>query len=202
MKISLIIGSHRRKSQSEKVGNYLLHRIKELDLFKDWFVLNLAETDIPFWDEGVKIPDTKWTNIWKPLEAELQSSDAYIIISPEYGGMVPARLKNMFLLCNSPVMGHKPALIVSVSSGTGGTFPISELRSSSYKNTKICYLPEHVIIRKVEEVLNDFKTPQSDDDERIRKRIDHTIQMLGKYAEAFFTFKNMDFDFHKFPNGM
>jgi NAD(P)H-dependent FMN reductase len=202
MKITIIIGSHRSKSQSEKVGNYLLHRIKELGVFQECFILNLAETDIPFWDEGAKIPDTKWINVWKPIEAELQSSDAYIIISPEYGGMVPARLKNLFLLCKSPVMGHKPALIVSVSSGTGGAYPISELRASSYKNTKICYLPEHIIIRKVEEVLNDVKAVQSEDDERIRKRINHTLEMLEKYAEAFSTFKKKNFDFHKFPNGM
>ena len=52
-------------------------------------------------------------------------------------------------------LGHKPALIVTVSSADGGAYPVAELRMSSYKNNRICYLPEHVILRNVERILND-----------------------------------------------
>ena len=42
-------------------------------------------------------------------------------------------------------------LIVSISSGNGGAYPISELRSSSYKNSHILWIPENIIIRNVKQ---------------------------------------------------
>ena len=51
------------------------------------------------------------------------------------------RLLNIFLLCGNGEFSHKPGLIVSVSSGNGGAYPIAELRSSSYKNTHIMWIP-------------------------------------------------------------
>ncbi len=70
---------------------------------------------------------------------------------PEYGGMATPNAKNIFLLCGNGELAHKPGLIVSVSSGNGGSYPIAELRSSSYKNTHIMWIPENIIIRNVEE---------------------------------------------------
>ena len=70
---------------------------------------------------------------------------------PEYGGMATPAAKNIFLLCGNGEFAHKPGLIVSVSSGNGGSYPISELRSSSYKNTHLMWIPENIIIRNVEE---------------------------------------------------
>ena len=40
--------------------------------------------------------------------------------------------KNFFLHCNKGELSHKPALLVSISSGNGGSYPISELRSSNF----------------------------------------------------------------------
>ena len=59
--------------------------------------------------------------------------------------------KNFFLICNKGELAHKPGLIVSISSGNGGAYPVSELRSSSYKNTHIMWIPEQIIIRNVEQ---------------------------------------------------
>ena len=67
---------------------------------------------------------------------------------PEYGGMATPNSKT-FLVFNNGELFHKPGLIISVSSGTGGAYPISELRSSSYKNSHIMWIPEHIIIRNV-----------------------------------------------------
>ena len=69
--------------------------------------------------------------------------------------MVPAKLKNFLLYCSKDELAHKPALLVSVSAGLGGSYPIAELRISSYKNNRLCYLPENVIIRNIETFLND-----------------------------------------------
>ena len=67
--------------------------------------------------------------------------------------MVPAGLKNFFLCFGRNELAHKPGLIVGVSSADGGVYPVAELRMSSYKNSRICYIPEQLIVRNVESVL-------------------------------------------------
>ena len=99
---------------------------------------------------------------------------------PEYGGMATPVAKNIFLLCGNGELAHKPGLIVSVSSGNGGAYPISELRSSSYKNTHIMWIPENIIIRNVEEFnpgAHGKNIPQWFDN-----RIDYVLKLLLTYA--------------------
>ncbi|MCI1265105.1 MAG: NAD(P)H-dependent oxidoreductase [Saprospiraceae bacterium] len=202
MKITIVMGSHRPEAQSLKVAKYLSKRLTDLKVCDEVYILNLAIADIPFYDEGLKKKEGIWKTNWEPIENELASSDGFIIISPEWGGMVPAKLKNFFLLPNTISMAHKPALIVSVSEGFGGSYPINELRTSSYKNTHICYIPQHVIIRKIKLCLNDELAADNDFDKLIRPRIDYSIQLLGHYCEAFIPLRKTDFNFNQFPFGM
>ena len=68
--------------------------------------------------------------------------------------MVPAALKNFFLLwAATGELSHKPALPCAVSAGEGGAYVISELRMSSYKNNRLCWLPEQLIARQVKSIL-------------------------------------------------
>ena len=99
---------------------------------------------------------------------------------PEYGGMATPAAKNIFLLCGSGEFSHKPGLIVSVSSGNGGAYPIAELRSSSYKNTHIMWIPENIIIRNVEEFNPDSHGKSIPD--WLDNRIDYVLNLLLAYA--------------------
>ena len=129
--------------------------------------------------------DAKWTELLSPIREELASSDAFVVISPEWHGQVPAGLKNFFLLFGKNELGHKPALIVSVSSGDGGAYPVAELRMSSYKNNRLCYIPEQIIVRNVEKVLND-NTEDNDNrsDSYYKERIPWALNILKEYANA------------------
>jgi hypothetical protein len=116
--------------------------------------------------------------------------------------MVPPGLKNFFLLCSAADVGHKPALIVSVSSGIGGSYPITELRISSYKNTRIVYIPEHVIIRNVEELLHG-DSAAGERDESTRSRVGYALRVLKEYASALKGVRESGVIDHKsFPFGM
>lgn len=100
--------------------------------------------------------------------------------------MAPAGLKNFFLMWTGEVLAHKPALLVAVSSADGGSFPIAELRMSSYKNNRVCYIPDHLIIRNVEQVLN----PEPEDnvesaDTYFRQRIAYTLGVFASTAGPF-----------------
>ena len=108
-----------------------------------------------------------------PIKQQLTESDAFIIISPEWHGQVPAGLKNFFLMFNRFELGHKPALIVTVSSADGGAYPVAELRMSSYKNNRLCYIPEQLVLRNIEKILNEKADENTDEsaDEYFKERI-------------------------------
>ena len=108
--------------------------------------------------------------------------------------MVPSQVKNIFLLASNNELAHKPGLIVALSESMGGAYPIAELRSFSYKNTKICWIPEHVIIRKVKNFFPDT-------DDRLNSRIDYSCKMLVEYSKALKPLRNIA-DLKTFKNGM
>lgn len=115
--------------------------------------------------------------------------------------MVPAGLKNFFLVLGKE-LAHKPAVIVGVSSSRGGSYPVVELRQSSYKNSFICYIPDHVIVRDVEKVLNPGDT-SGPDDEFIRSKISYSLQILALYAQGLSLVRDSGkMDFKNFPFGM
>lgn len=185
MKISVISGSHRHNSQSEKVARHIQASLERHDLCEETWLFSLAGNPLPLWDEGIWDGDPEWAARLEPISVQLHESDAFVIVSPEWHGQVPAGLKNFFLLWGKGQLAHKPALIVTVSSGDGGAYPVAELRMSSYKNNRICHIPEHVIVRHVEKVLND--DPAANDataDAYFRDRIRYALTILREYAVA------------------
>ena len=70
---------------------------------------------------------------------------------------------------------HEPGLIVTVSAGAGGSYPVTELRISSYKNTRLCYIPDHVIVRNVGQMLHGDQ-PAEEHDQALRGRITYSLR--------------------------
>ncbi len=202
MKFAVVVGSHRVSSQSAKVARFVERTILQKCAGSSVYVLELGGNSLPFWDEGQwDDEDPRWKAIWAPIAGELRAADALVVVSPEWGGMAPAALKNFFLLAGSVEIGHKPALIVGVSSSRGGAYPIAELRSSSYKNNHICYIPEHVIVRDAKKVLNG--DPASEDDAYIRERIGYAIGVLEAYGRALAEVRASGaVNYAKYPYGM
>lgn len=184
MKFAIIVGSHREESQSSKVGRFIEYSLKNLFSDAEVYTLDLKGNPLPLWDEGVWKGDEKWKSLLGPILSELESSDALIIIAPEWNGMAPPALKNFFLFPGQKHIGHKPALLVTVSASRGGSYPISELRASGYKNNRLCYIPEHVIIREVNTVLNDPGNPAGPDDTFFHDRIAFALKILERYGEG------------------
>ena len=200
MKFVIVSGSHRENSQSDRVAKYIAEEVR--DTHGESVLISLANNPLPLWDEGVWGDDPKWKELWGPISKELRSADAIVVVSPEWSGMVPPGLKNFFLLCSTGDVGHKPALIVSISSGVGGSYPVTELRLSSYKHTRLVYIPEHVIIRNVEEVLHGA-TASGERDESTRARVSYALKVLKEYGTALKGVRESGVIDHKsFPFGM
>lgn len=200
MKITILNGSSRKQSQSGKISRFIDANLRARAGVSTYY-LNLENNPLPMWDESIWQDAPEW-KVWNPIKAELQSSDAFVFVVPEWSGMVPPAVKNFFLLCSHQELGHKPALIVAVSSSRGGSYPVSELRISSYKNTRLLYLPEHVIIRDVEKMFNG-DTPANEDDKYLRLRLDYCLKLLQAYGKSLKEIRESGIIDHKtFPNGM
>lgn len=185
MKISIISGSHRTNSQSEKVARFIQRTLQEQQLCDESWLFLLEGNPLPLWDESIWEGDPEWQARLSPISEQLASSDGFVVIAPEWHGQVPAGLKNFFLMWGKGELAHKPALIVTVSSADGGAYPVAELRMSSYKNNRLCYIPEHVIVRNVESVLNDDPEKNNPDaDGYFRERIAWALGILKEYAVA------------------
>ena len=204
MKICIISGSHRQDSQSAKVAGFIQRTLEEKQLCDQTWLFSLAENPLPLWDEGIWNGDPAWRERLAPIHQQFRESDGLVVVSPEWHGQVPAGLKNLFLMLGKDQVGHKPALITTVSAGDGGAYPVAELRMSSYKNNRLCYIPEQIIVRHVESVLN--ADPARNDpqaDAYFRARIGYALGILREYALALRQVRSSGAcDSDEFKNGM
>mgnify|MGYP000232555244 CR=1 FL=1 len=191
--IALLAGSSRPDSQSGKVARYLSRRLVALQPSLQVELIDLALKPLPLWPAA---PAEHW-----PDHAEiLRRADALVLVSPEWNGMACPAVKNFFLYAGRDELAHKPCLLVGVSSGIGGAYPISELRASGYKNCRLCHIPEHLIIRQVEKVMNEGDAADAED-ARIRRRSDYALQVLLQYTEALASIRGR-IEMAEFPTGM
>ena len=203
MKIGIVTGSHRKDSQSAKVGRFLSAQLDARDGVATW-VLDLGRSPLPLWDEDIWSQGSQWSAI-PDLKTALDQSDGFVVIAPEWHGMVPAALKNFFLLwAATGELSHKPALPCAVSAGEGGAYVISELRMSSYKNNRLCWLPEQLIARQVKAICNDDATKNDAALHDIfATRSHYALDLLLAYARALTSVRDSDLiDHDTFLNGM
>ena len=182
MNICIICWSHRSVG-SYKAADFIEARLADKDITTSR--INLSEANIPLRSEDRRDTESEISKSLQPIRDTLIAADGFVIISPERWGMVAPGLKNFFLLASKQhEFAHKSALIVWVSAGSGWAYPIAELRMSSYKNTKICYLPDHVIIRDIENVLDTHDLTTDAPDSHIKNRIDRSLDVLLRYTAA------------------
>ena len=186
--VLIIVGSHRLASNSAKIANWIQGHIKETQKETTINVYDLAKTALPIWDESIWEGDAEWKKRLAPLHDVASQADALICVVPEYSGMAAPAFKNLMLMLSDKHVGHKPALLVTVSSGYGGSYPVAELRLSSYKNTRILWIPDHVIVR----FAGSFEPPfdAAEQNQQAAERLEYGIKLLAEYAPAMETVRN------------
>lgn len=199
MHIALISGSTRARSQSRRIADHLVSRLGALAPAATTDIIDLATLKLPMWDEAMWEKGSDAQVRWAPVAERLRACQGFVMISPEWGGMVPPAVKNFLLHCGADDLGHKPGLITAVSAGRGGAYPVAELRMSGYKNTHVLWLPDHVIVREVEK-LDTAADPAT---EPTLSRIDYGLKLLLAYADALIPVRASGvIDHARFRNGM
>ena len=198
MRVSIVSGSQRIDSNSLKTAGIIASMVKDQGRFNSSSLIDLSTAPLPLFD-----PAQAAAGEWATISRHLQESDALVVISPEWHGMVPSALKNFFLYCTQNELGHKPALIVTVSTGVGGSFPVAELRASSYKNNRLVFLPDHVILRTVATFLHHYPHAHDDIQKNLQERLSYSLSVLHEYAKALKQVRESEiFNPALFPNGM
>lgn len=200
MKIVLISGSSRANSQSLKVTKWLQKQLDNKHIETE--VVDLQQIVLPIQHEEI------WSEIDSlpaavALRETLGSADGFVVVAPEWNGMVAPALRNLFVYVRH-TMANKPAYLVGVSAYRGGTYPIAEMRMNSAKNSFVNYLPEHLVIRGAESFMNDNEASASDEDDAyIRARAIYGLNILEEYAKALKAVRDSGvFDYKTYTNGM
>jgi len=194
IRTAIVSAAHRRDSQSARIASVL--KDKFLDGQAD--IIDLFEDSLPLWDG-----ETAANEAVAKAQQTAADADAFIFVIPEWHGMAPAGLKN-FLLWNGgqPFMANKPVLLVGVSAAVGGAFVIAEMRSSGYKNARLVYTPEHLILRGVSDLWEEGKA-ETEATEYLSKRTSFAVKQLLTYAEALKPVRGKLLEgIEAFPNGM
>ena len=183
MNLLIISASQRTQSQSAKTAEYIATTNTG---FTNVNHIELCKKNLPLWDGEQSSKDNAASD-WLIIQKQLLKADALILITPEWGGTASPLLKNLLMMCSSSDLGHKPVLLVSVVSGISGAYPIAELRMNAFSNNKLVAIPDHLIIRNVEDILNKYSQgdhPISQRDNSIRHRIGYSLHTLFHYSQA------------------
>lgn len=194
MNLTIVSASQRKASESYRVSCFLSGLSQEY--FDKIDVLDLYERNLPLRCEG-EIPQ-------EVLEVKKQCArtDAFIFVVPEWGGAVTPVLSNLLLWVTQKEVGHKPTLITAISSGVGGANPVGQLRAYGFKNNRINYIPEHLIVRKVKNVL-DSEDQNSKDFVFLKERAIYVIELLSVYSRSLrYVRESGVINEEKFPFGM
>lgn len=196
MKLVIISASQRKSSQSAKVAHYLAESATGYNKITHF---ELCQYNLPLWD-GSQAGKSAEHSDWPLLNEQINQADALIMITPEWSGMASPLLKNVLLMCSSQDTAHKPVLLVGISSGISGVYPIAELRMNAFKNNKLVAIPDHLVIRDVEELLNNKSESElSERDIKVRHRIGYSLHRLFHYSKALETLRT-NLSIHPYNN--
>ncbi len=201
MNCTIVSGSPRKEAQTLKVARFTQRFLETHHPESRAELVSLSGNPLPLWDEDAGGPPEK---LWKPIAEKLRASDALVVVTPEWNGMTPPGLRNFLHFCGADLVAHRPAAIIAVSAGTGGAYPVAELRMAGYKNNRLCYLPEHLIVRDAKNVFNtDTPEPGNKSDAYLHRRLAYLLRLLEAYAHALQKVRESGIiDHESFPNGM
>lgn len=193
----IISSSTRENSQSLRIANEIKNLLSTIDNNPQIELIDLSithhqEWNNDFWKETIPCP------VWKETSQKLIQCNAIIFIVPEWHGMIPPALMNFLILIERNELAHKPALIVSISGGNGGAYPIVMLKGFCSKNNRICFIPDHIIVRNINEISFEEKV-----DNDVKERLCYSLEMLKAYIPALeLVRKNAVLDYKSWPYGM
>jgi len=190
MQILIVSASQRAQSQSFELAKFIQKNTLDTNPDVSSSILDLTHYSNLLEHYGVNNEDNLALNREKDeLLSQLYRCDAIIFVTPEWGGMIPPALVNLFLLtangsANGLPLGHKPAFAVGVSASGGGSNPISLLKAYTAKNSHVTWLPLHAVVQNVEQFLQQAWSPTlTDKFSQVQSRLLVGVKSLLIYSK-------------------
>ncbi|GED41763.1 NADPH-dependent FMN reductase [Cobetia marina] len=177
--LMIIVASQRPESASLRCARFLERQALSSG-FTDCDILDLGKTPLPLWDTDLDSHEGHWSDM-PDLRQRVQAAHAVILVTPEWHGMATPAAKNFLMLCTQHELGHKAGLLAGVSAADNGVYPIAELRMSGTKNNHLCLIPEQLIFRQVDSLIDADSLCL---DEPFEARSRYTMSLLAHYARA------------------
>ena len=197
MNLAVISASTQANSESRRLADYFTGRLKQLS--QPAAVIDLHELGLPLF--GTSDLDRSVANKLEAAKKTLESSAGAVLVTPEWNGG-PAPGWNNFVIFIGDCLAHKPLLVVGVSAGRGGAYPLLGVRASGYKNSRYVVIPESLIISN----CGQFQ-PMSDDPgpetKALVSRSDYALAVLIEYAQALVGVRQSQvIDHDTYPSGI
>ncbi len=197
MKILVLSLSSRNGSQSYRVSEYLANRLKNFGQSAE--VVSFYEHKLSVYDDS---ETGAWQVVWQDLQPKFEAADGFIAVSPEWNGMAAPAWFNLIHYVRKE-MAHKPVMLVGVSSGRGGSYPLAQMKQAGQKNRQFVISPESLIVGDVKNMLLTEVAETGSPDELIRRRADYALKILIEYAKALEQVRKSGIaDFENFANGV
>ena len=185
----IVSGSSRGNSASIRVASHIKAVLDGECFDRECSILDLHKVK-PNFDMLAFENDQESSGKWGEALSSIVNANSLVFVVPEWHGAIPPALMSFFHLCSSGQLAYKPALLVSVSSGHGGAYPITYMRSFTCKNTKIIYIPEHVIISNVQTFLSSLSASEvSGRMLEVNRRLKYSLDMLNAFEIAMNSFR-------------
>ena len=197
----IIAGSYRSNSESLRISQWINRELYQGQAA----VIDLHALALPLWDGG-SLSDADMAAAIEQWQQSVEQARQLVIVAPEWHGSAPAALKNALQWSLLGSLAHKPCLLVGISAAVGGAFAISDIRASCYKNSRLLFLPEHIILRNVTDLWSldhtDHQTP-TEQEQYLRQRLQYATDQLTTYGAALGAVRaELLQGLEQFPNGM
>jgi NAD(P)H-dependent FMN reductase len=197
MNIVIFSLSSRAQNQSLRVSHYLERQLaaKQASVH----IVDLHELRLPVYDDT---GEGEWLARWQPHLEQIAHADGFVAVSPEWGGMAAPGWFNLLHYIKHE-MAHKPVMLVGVSSGRGGSYPLAQMKQAGQKNRHFVISPENLVVSGVEQMFVDDQMDESSPDYALKTRADYALKVLLEYAKALQLVRaNEVIDLKNFANGV
>jgi len=150
LKILVIVGTTRRGRLGRTIADWYMRSANDHRL--DIEILDVADLDLPLFNEAVSPQLHQYSPIQKELAAKINQADGFIFVTGEYNHAPPASLKNLLDYLYTE-WNYKAAAFVGY--GVNGGIRSIEHLVQILTELRIASIRDHIIVTDINSAIDD-----------------------------------------------
>lgn len=173
MEISILLGSIRQERQSHRLAYYLKNQI--MSRGENVNLIDFKNYSLPLYGSVISEEEVKKV---EAIIGMLRSSQAIIIVTPEYHSNISAALKNVMEYCGIDFVGKVTGIASTSTSRFGGVHASNTLQITLL-NIGRYLLPRRLLVPEIHHAFDQDNEPVRDE---IREQIEKFLNELLSYT--------------------